>query len=986
MPLCRPARTCVPATFASLLLIVGLSAPAHAQLASVEVGKMLLVYVEGSESFLVPHAGRTFLNSLATQKTLFDYEPDTGISVLLLDLQDAGNASATSVPRNALTVHIAPLSYAFETIPSNERMNAIMNHELVHVVTMDQAAGRDRFFRRLFGGKVMPIAEQPESVLYFYLTTPRVAAPRWFHEGSAVFVDTWMAGGIGRAQGGFDEMVFRAMVRDNAPFYDPLALVSEGTKIDFQLQINSYLYGTRFLTWLARTYSPEQVIDWMARRPGSRAYYASQFRHVFGRQLESAWADWIGAEKAFQQKNLEAIRQFPITPHRDLTSRALGSVSRAYYDARRDRIYAAFNYPGVVAHVGALDVRTGEVERIVPLKGPMIYTVTSIAYDEQEGIVYYTTDNGAYRDIVRVDPATGRTKVLQKDARIGDLAFNRADRTLWGIRHLNGLCTVVRMQAPYTEWTRLVTFPYGTVIYDLDVSPDGAKVVGGFGEIDGKMDVRVFAAETLVKGGVTPEKRFDFGPAVPSGFVFSPDGRFLYGSAYLTGVSNVFRYELATGETEAVSNTETGFFRPIPLGRDELIVFRFTGQGLVPARITGTPIEDAAPITFLGERLAEEKPVVRSWNAGSPADIPWDALPKKEGVYRLAGGLESESFYPVIQGYKDSAAVGMRWNFSDRLQLNRLDVAASYSPDAGLPSSERVHLRANYRRYDWRAEATLNHADFYDLFGPTRTGRKGYGVSIGRKWTLLFDEPRRLELDVEGAYSGNLDRLPDYQNVPVEVNDLVTLDATLGFTDVGSSLGSVDQETGIEWAAAAQAYVVDGRLIPRVRADLALGHALPIGHSSVWLRQSAGFSPRDRDQPFANFFFGGFGNNYVDRGSEKRYREYYSLAGAELNEVGGRNFVKSAVEWNLPPWRFARLGTPGLYATWLRPAVFVTGLATNLDDRRVRRTVGNVGVQADIRISALSALDMTLSFGGAVAFEDGYAPRREFMVSFKVLR
>ena len=91
-----------------------------------------------------------------------------------------------------------------------------MNHELVHVATMDQAARSDRMFRRLFGGKVMPVAEQPESILYFYLTTPRVAAPRWFHEGIAVFVDTWMAGGLGRVQSGYDEMVFRAMVSDNA--------------------------------------------------------------------------------------------------------------------------------------------------------------------------------------------------------------------------------------------------------------------------------------------------------------------------------------------------------------------------------------------------------------------------------------------------------------------------------------------------------------------------------------------------------------------------------------------------------------------------------------------------------------------------------------------------------------------------------------------------------------------------------------------------
>ncbi len=124
-----------------LVALLTLPAPAHAQLASVEVGKMLLVYVEGSESFLVPHAGRTFLNSLASQKKLFGYEPETDISVLLLDLQDSGNASATSVPRNALTVHIAPLSYAFETIPSNERMNAIMNHELVHIVTHGPGGG-----------------------------------------------------------------------------------------------------------------------------------------------------------------------------------------------------------------------------------------------------------------------------------------------------------------------------------------------------------------------------------------------------------------------------------------------------------------------------------------------------------------------------------------------------------------------------------------------------------------------------------------------------------------------------------------------------------------------------------------------------------------------------------------------------------------------------------------------------------------------------
>ena len=59
-------------------------------------------------------------------------------------------------------------------------------------------------------------------------------------------------------------------------------------------------------------------------------------------------------------------------------------------------------------------------------------------------------------------------------------------------------------------------------------------------------------------------------------------------------------------------------------------------------------------------------------------------------------------------------------------------------------------------------------------------------------------------------------------------------------------------------------------------------------------------------EPFANFFFGGFGNNYVDHDDEKRYRETYAFPGAELNEIGGRNFLKSTVELNLPPLRFQR--------------------------------------------------------------------------------
>ena len=61
-------------------------------------------------------------------------------------------------------------------------------------------------------------------------------------------METWLSGGIGRAQGGYDEMVFRAMVRDDAHFYSPVGVVSAGTASDFQTMTNAYLYGTRFVS------------------------------------------------------------------------------------------------------------------------------------------------------------------------------------------------------------------------------------------------------------------------------------------------------------------------------------------------------------------------------------------------------------------------------------------------------------------------------------------------------------------------------------------------------------------------------------------------------------------------------------------------------------------------------------------------------------------------------------------------------------------
>ena len=55
-------------------------------------------------------------------------------------------------------------------------------------------------------------------------------------------------------------MAFAPWFRDDAYIYDVVGQESEGTSADFQTGANSYLYGTRFMTWLAYTFGPEKLL------------------------------------------------------------------------------------------------------------------------------------------------------------------------------------------------------------------------------------------------------------------------------------------------------------------------------------------------------------------------------------------------------------------------------------------------------------------------------------------------------------------------------------------------------------------------------------------------------------------------------------------------------------------------------------------------------------------------------------------------------
>ena len=234
----------------------------------------------------------------------------------------------------------------------------------------------------------------------------------------------------------------------------------------------------------------------------------------------------------------------------------------------------------------------------------------------------------------------------------------------------------------------------------------------------------------------------------------------------------------------------------------------------------------------------------------SPASVDVDSIATRRPYFALSQvGLDS--MYPIVQGYKDWTAVGLRLNFSDPFSFQNLNLLALYSPAPTVPTDERWHASAEYRHFLWDAKFQYNGASFYDLVGPTKVSRKGYGASLSYERQLIRDNPRTLTLAGQVSGYAKIERLPFFQNVstPSGFDKGFSPALDLHYKFFRNSLGWVDPEKGAEWHLRSEVNTIRveqagtgaWRSFPQESGTLDLGVPLPIPHASIWLRTGAGY-------------------------------------------------------------------------------------------------------------------------------------------------
>ena len=1000
------------------------------QFKKIESNDFNVISLNPQFDYVLKHAIRCTHNALDFHRNLFDYNPREKIFVMFQDFGDYGNGGATSLPKNLISTCISPMNYSFESSVAGERVFSIMNHELVHIAALDNASKSDLFYQKLFKGKIRSSSDNPISIFYSYLTSPRYYSPRWLHEGIAVFVETWMDGGKGNALGNYDEMFFRTRVLENSRIYSALGLASAGTSADFMSKANYYYYGTRFVSYLAYQYGPKKLINWIKRNEGSKRGFSSSFKQNFQIPITKSWDNWIEFEKEFQKKNIENLNKTTVSEDELITDKVLGGVSHAYHDKKRNKIYVAVNYPGKIPHLAELDISSGKMKRLHDVKGPTLFNVTSLAYDEKNDLLFYTTDNDSKRDLNFYNLKTGKSKLLYKDSRIGDLAFNKVDESIWGVKHLNGKSTLVKINKfdpenpnkPYTKWEQKYTLPFGFDMFDMDISPDGESLSAAVTDLNGNQFLNIYEINSFKafdKENIKFKEVFNFDVASPQSFKYSEDGSFLIGSSYYTGASNIYKVDTSSLEIEILTNAVTGYFRPIPISDKKIFSFKYTSNGFAPVYVYLKDDIEASSIEFLGNKTVEKFPILKDWATDVPNSTNFDEskINSKEGVYIPKKEIELNYSYPIIVGYKNKVGVGYKFKYQDPLGLKAIDFSISYTPNSwenslddsnsDIDKEEELHASINYStslltggKYNFHA--SYNNADFYDLFGPTKRSRKGVNFGVDYNKSIIYDAPKNLDLNLGLSGYYGLNQSPEFQQISFANKDFNTnlfynFYTSFSYKNLNGSVGAVDAEKGIKSSLTLSSSATEGNFFPKINGNLDLGFQLPVDHASLWFRNAFGNSFSNKINPFTRFGFASFGNNYIDNAASKMYRGSFSFAGLSYDSektIIAKSFFKSTIELALPAIKYRKLGFFNLFATHSHPTIFAGALFTkNYDDSSLKEIIKkeytesfrNLGFQIDTKLVMFSHLSSTFSFGWARAFSIGndYKEYDEWMVSLK---
>jgi Tol biopolymer transport system component len=515
-----------------------------------------------------------------TLTELYDYAPDTKIHLIVKDTDDYANGGAYYY-NNKIWIWATPLDY--ELRGTKNWLRDVMTHELTHMLQLGAARKLPRSIPAMYLQVMGYEEEKRPDVLYGYpnvLTSYPFAMtvmPMWFAEGTAQYSDPSYR---------FDywdshrDMQLRTRALDgellnldNMEVFGKNSLGNEGV----------YNHGYGLVKYIAETYGVDKLrLLTEQQKKLTRVSFNTSCRKVLGISAYELHDNWVDYLTEYYTNATDSIR----------THQVAGEVIDSSGTAN---LYAKFSPDGeklfYVSNTGSDyfgQRNLYALDRVVVDHPDSTFDKDSDVDDEPELIAkqvthgFDITDDGHwivyskltpqrnesnYSDLYLYDLEDEKEHRLTISGRAWEPAFNPEENKLVFVVNRDGTLDLATLDLPaQDEWAEMKALPADSIhkltdwqdgrrAYRPEFNPRDGSILFAMSRDIGRDLMLIDADGSNLRAAVDDE-------GDQRDAIWGPSGRIVYYASDETGIFNIYRHNLATGQTDLLTNTIGGAVSP----------------------------------------------------------------------------------------------------------------------------------------------------------------------------------------------------------------------------------------------------------------------------------------------------------------------------------------------------------------------------------------------------------------------------------------
>jgi len=453
---------------------------------------------------------------------ILKHTPNIKTEIVMLDTSDYTNGLTTVTPFPNVILYVSDISSNSAPLAYEVWLKYVFLHEYTHVLHLDTVTGDGKPIQDYMGRMVFPNAFEPN-----FMT-----------EGMATYFETEHGYGEGRARDPhFTAMMRMDVLEDNIKSIEQAGI---GT-VKFPEGNCFYVYGAEFFEYIAQTYGEDKLVD-ISQEYGN--YFLSSgldgvTKKIFNKNFNELWDEWLAALRIKYAKEKHYLEKEGLTTISKLTSDGYYNFKPKWSSDSKSIFFNKRNeneYPSI-SEIEVSTLKEKKLMDAIVSDDNLAVRGNKLYFSKAD----YFKNFYIFKDLYSLDLITGKTERLSNGGRNTDPAVSYDGKKLAYVHNENGKRTLWENQRQLGSNTKDVQ--YLSPAY----SPDGRYLVAA------KRDNRLPQAIFLIDMATSLEKKL-FSLGQSSNPSFSPDGKYIIFDSDVSGIVNLFAYNLSSKKFFKITN------------------------------------------------------------------------------------------------------------------------------------------------------------------------------------------------------------------------------------------------------------------------------------------------------------------------------------------------------------------------------------------------------------------------------------------------